>query len=251
MNELPDIAFRDIREYPRHLLQIHGQGVSVPVTYRKTWDDGFGARGWKVDATIGDPEIIASTRETGQTINTSVFVHDVLDHFLSGFGVSGHRSEAMALIQLEKRTGSDPLPDYVQMVREDVIRGRVNGEPLMSFLPGKLTHVLPPDTHFDDKALMRLLADRFGEDGLEAILVRHFFALGNAGRMHAIKSWSAIGLDPDWQTEIGEALQALLEQTDLRVEDNAVTELKGSIGIDNRCVAFVAKEGYAALHEYR
>jgi len=61
-----------------------------------------------VNATIGDPEIIASTRETGQRINTSAFVHDILDHFLSGFGVSGHRSEAMTLIQLSKRTGSDP-----------------------------------------------------------------------------------------------------------------------------------------------
>ena len=61
-----------------------------------------------MNATIGDPEIIASTRETGQRINTSAFVHDILDHFLSGFGVSGHRSEAMTLIQLSKRTGSDP-----------------------------------------------------------------------------------------------------------------------------------------------
>jgi len=59
-----------------------------------------------------------------------VFIHDILDHFLSGFGVSGHRSEAMALIQLSKRTGSD----YEQLVTEDILNGRVNGEVLQSLL---------------------------------------------------------------------------------------------------------------------
>jgi len=108
-------SFCSVEQYPQNLLRTDDDGVQVPVTYKKVWDDGFGARGWKVNATIGDPEIIASTRETGQRINTSVFIHDILDHFLSGFGVSGHRSEAMALIQLSKRTGSDPRPDYEQL----------------------------------------------------------------------------------------------------------------------------------------
>jgi hypothetical protein len=119
-------SFHSVAQYPNNLLRIGDNSVQVPVTYKKVWDDGFGARGWKVNATIGDPEIIASTRETGQRINTSVFIHDILDHFLSGFGVSGHRSEAMALIQLSRRTGSDPRPDYEQLVREDILNGRVN-----------------------------------------------------------------------------------------------------------------------------
>ena len=120
-------GYRNIMEYPKNLLQTDYGSVQVPVTYKKVWDDGFGARGWKVDATIGDPAIIASTRETGLRINTSVFIHDILDHFLSGFGVSGHRSEAMALIQLSKRTGSDPGSDYEQLGREDILNGIVNG----------------------------------------------------------------------------------------------------------------------------
>ena len=93
-------SFRSVEQYPQNLLRMADDGVQVPLTYKKVWDDGFGVRGWKVNVTIGDSEIIASTRETGQRINTSVFIHDILDHFLSGFGVSGHRSEAMALIQL-------------------------------------------------------------------------------------------------------------------------------------------------------
>ncbi len=93
----------DVEQYPQNLMLIHDDCVQIQVTYKKVWDDEFGARGWKLNATIGDPEIIASTRETGQKISTSAFIHDILDHFLSGFGVSGHGSEAMALIQLSKR----------------------------------------------------------------------------------------------------------------------------------------------------
>ena len=78
-------SFCSVEQYPQNLLRRVDGGVLVPVTYKKVWDDGCGARGWKVNATIGDPEIIASTRETGRIINTSVFVHDILDHFLSGW----------------------------------------------------------------------------------------------------------------------------------------------------------------------
>jgi hypothetical protein len=48
--------------------------------YGRTWRDGFGARGWKVAGAVNDPEVIASTAETGERIPTSVFVHDILDH---------------------------------------------------------------------------------------------------------------------------------------------------------------------------
>ena len=75
-------SFRSIKQYPQNLLRIGDGSVQVPVTYKKVWDDGFGARGWKVNATIGDPAIIASTRETGLRINTSVFIHDILDHYM-------------------------------------------------------------------------------------------------------------------------------------------------------------------------
>ena len=74
--------------YPHNRLRIVDGSVLLPVTYKKVWEDGFGARGWKVITTIGNPEIIASTREAGQRINTSVFIYDILDHVLSGFGVS-------------------------------------------------------------------------------------------------------------------------------------------------------------------
>ncbi|MCW9046581.1 MAG: hypothetical protein OQK46_00770 [Gammaproteobacteria bacterium] len=236
-------GYRNIREYPQNLLRTVDGSVQVPVTYRKQWDDGFGARGWKIDATIGDPAIIASTRETGQRINTSVFIHDILDHFLSGFGVSGHRSEAMALIQLSKRTGSDPGSDYEQLVREDILNGMVNGEALMDFLPADLHAVLADNTNMTDKETMVYLREVIGEERLVKSLVDNFFELGKKGEKHANDTWKILGLDTDKRTEIGLALQTLLGVVDQTVEELDVDELHGIISIENRYVTFNISEG--------
>ncbi len=107
--------------------------IQIPVTWRLEWDDGFGARGWKLDDSLNDPYVIAATADTGSRIATSVPVHDILDHYLCGLPLSGHRNEAIALVQLGLRTGSSPAPDFAAMVDEDLLQGRVNGESMRSF----------------------------------------------------------------------------------------------------------------------
>lgn len=236
-------SFHKVNQYPPELLREENGRVLVPVTYRKVWNDGFGARGWKVNATIGDPEIIATTRDTGQRINTSVFIHDILDHFLSGFGVSGHRSEAMALIQLSKRTGSDPRSDYEQLTREDILQGRVNGEELMEFLPSGLCLLLPENSKMTDKEIIVYLSEKLGEKRLIKSLVEHFFKLGKKGEGHADESWNLLGLDTKKRTDIGLALQSLLKIIDQTVEKTGLVELQGVISIDNRYVTFNMPEG--------
>ena len=236
-------ALRDVTQYPANILRHHEGVVRVPVTYKRVWDDGFGARGWKVDATIGDPEIIASTRETGLKINTSVFIHDILDHFLSGFGVSGHRSEAMALVQLSKRTGSDPSSDYQQLVREDILQGRVNGEALIDFLPEQLAAMIPEDAAMTDREVVAYLRESLGEKRLVKLLVDRFYQLGRAGENHADENWKLLGLDTNKRTDIGRALQALLEVIDLAVEQLEIEELHGILNIDNEHVAFFITDG--------
>ncbi|MDT8452143.1 MAG: hypothetical protein RQ936_05270 [Gammaproteobacteria bacterium] len=242
MEHIHNNAFRDVRNYPEKFLKIINDKLHLPVTYKKSWDDSFGARGWKLDATIGDPQIIASTRETGKNINTSVFVHDILDHFLSGFGVSGHRSEAMALIQLSKRTGSDPRPDYEQIIREDILNGYVNGEAFTAFLPEQITELLPSDSKMTDREISTFLKQNISTNYLNVILVQHFFRLGKAGEKHANASRRALGLVSDDQTETGLALQTLLERIDSDVERAGIDLLEGFVSIDNSHVAFIAKE---------
>ena len=232
-------AFKDLRRYPSEFIVINSNGVHIPVTYMKTWNDGFGARGWKLDVTIGDTKIIASTRETGLKINTSVFVHDILDHFLSGFSVSGHRSEAMALRQLSKRTGSDPSPDYEQMVTEDIIEGVVNGESLISFIPKELGKRLPEN--INDNEIIRYLEKNLSRKRLVEIFTRHFFKLGEDGDTHAEQSWKLLGLNPEKRTEIGEAIQKSLKYIDEKVEALEIDEIKATVIINNNRIVFLTK----------
>lgn len=238
-------SFYNVDQYQSDLLQKHNGSVEVPVTYRKVWNDGFGARGWKVNAAIEDPQIIASTRETGQRVNTSVFIHDILDHFLSGFGVSGHRSEAMALIQLSKRTGSNPGPDYEQLTREDILNGIVNGEKLRDFLSTNLISMIPDNSGMTDKEIIAYLKEKLGENRLVKYLVDNFFELGKLGESHAAESWKILELDISKQSEIGHALQKLLEVIDQNVEKLGIEYLHGYIKINNNHVSFTINEPYS------
>ncbi len=248
MLEPKNNSYKDVTQYPGRYLQIEEDRIRIPVTYKKSWDDGFGARGWKVDVTIGDPQVIASTRETGQRINTSVFIHDILDHFLSGFDVSGHRSEAMALIQLSHRTGVSPEPDYRQIIEEDILNGRVNGEPMKSFLPSSLVSLLPGDKDTSDKEIISFLKDKLGNKGLTDTLINHFFILGKAGEEHARNSWKKLGLNHDMQTEIGNALQKLLIEIDRKAEVMGMDEDKGIITIERNHVSFNDQRDRHAKH---
>ncbi len=238
MVESINSVYHDVTQYPEKYLQIDMDKIHIPVTYKKSWDDGFAARGWKVNITIGDPQIIASTRETGPQINTSVFVHDILDHFLSGFGVSGHKSEAMALIQLSKRTGSSPEPDYKQIIEEDILNGRVNGESMKSFLPSSLINFLPENANMTDKEIISLLKNKVGVECLSNTLVNHFFALGKQGEKHAEDNWLKLGLERHKQKKIGDALQKLLVEIDSKVEEMNIDKIKGSITIGSKHVSF-------------
>lgn len=109
--------------------------VEVSVTYRREWQDGYGARGWKLDVSLDDPEVIASTAEAGLRLPTSVLIQDILDHHLSGLALGGHRNEAVALHQLGLRTGAD---------RADAGHRTRRGRGSAGSIPGKWTRSWPP-----------------------------------------------------------------------------------------------------------
>ncbi len=145
-----DYPRRDVRRLPPEVLRIDAGEVCLGIHYRARWDDGYGARGWKLVANVADPEIIASTRETGAALPTSVLVHDALDHLVSGFASSGHRAEVMALAELARRTGCDPTPDYRQMIQEDLLNGQVVGERAAAFICAALRRQCTPRVTLDD-----------------------------------------------------------------------------------------------------
>ncbi len=193
--------------------------MDVAVTYRREWQDGYGARGWKLDVSLDDPEVIASTVETGLRLPTSVLIHDILDHHLCGLALSGHRNEAIALHQLALRTGSDPSPDLQQMVDEDLMHGGVVGEPMRAFLPAALRELLPVGLD-DNQAIARYLVAKLGREALRQSLVRHMLDIGRDAAGTAQKHYRNTGLDYARRGALGLALQGLLA----RIDDQAVSE---------------------------
>lgn len=216
--------------------------VSIPATYCSQWQDGFGARGWKLDVSIGDPAVIASTAEAGAQIPTSVFVHDILDHHLCGLAMSGHRNEAIALNLLSERTGSSPVPDYQQMIEEDILRGDVNGEPMQTFLNKELMDLVPAQSRTDDKSIVRFLINKLGIIPLKAALTDHFVYLGKQGYGLARLNWSATGLDFESRKSIGLCIQHLLEMADPWLENLAPEEVHASIKLSGQQCALVLEE---------
>lgn len=205
----------------------------VPVTYRREWQDGFGARGWKLDVSLGEPSVIAATAEHGTRIPTSVLVHDILDHHLCGFDIGGHRNEAMALMQLASRTGADPRADFRQIVDEDLLQGHCNGEPLRAFLPEEIDALVPEHLR-DDKAVMDYLIREFGRDSLRDSLVERCVSIGASVQRQVESHWRRLGLDYSRRSALGMALQKLIERVDRMARDRDWPQAHGRFLIDDR-----------------
>lgn len=209
----------------------------IPVSYRDEWQDGLGARGWKMDCAIGDPVLIATTAYSGDKVPTSVLIHDMLDHFASGFGLSGHRNEAKATLQLGLRTGAEIASSYAQLA-EDIFASGINGETLAQFLPPALCALLPADAA-NDRERIAALVQRLGRTSVKDALVEQLWACGNQGRAEAMISWQRYGLDYARRSAIGVCLQQLLECAERHVNELSLITVQGQFIIGNAACAIV------------
>ena len=194
------------------------------------WDDNYASRGWKMEAAVGDSEIIAVTPWHPENIPTSVFVHDILDHYISGFELSGHREEAKALFQLGLRTGTDIDPDIKEMIELDILQGRVYGESLESFLPEELNYF---EEITDPEKRMKELRNHFGDTYVKMMLKTHYYTIGKNSHNKALANWEKAGLDYRIRKEIGERLQRLFEKLDNCVGEQE--EAEADITVQNEC----------------
>jgi len=217
--------------------------VPIPVSYQAEWQDGLGARGWKLDRGLDDPVVLAVTAYTGSKVPTSVLVHDILDHCISGFGLSGHRNEAKATLQLHLRTGAEIASSYAQLAR-DIVGGGVNGEALSEFLPPALRVLLPASAK-TDRERMNALLQQLGSGALSNALIERLWEFGHQGVAEALRSWSAQGLESTRRSAIGMCLQHLLELADHHIATYQIDAAQGAFTIGNHECAL----DFAALIE--
>jgi hypothetical protein len=210
--------------------------VVVPAIYAAQWDDGFGVRGWKLDLPDLGADVIAATPYTGERIPTSVFVHDLVDHHLCGFRLSGYLDEAGALVQLAERTGSDPVPDFQQIIDEDLLSGLVAGPDWRDLLPASLAAKIDP--RVDPKVALEDLRRKLGDGLLRALFTAGFVQEGWRRRDAARAAWTARGLDYAARPRIALALQELFDWMDAQVQACAWPRARGDFSIGNHAVEF-------------
>lgn len=201
------------------------QPVTVPVRYAESWQDGFGARGWKLDLPGQGADVIAATPYCGDRIPTSVFIHDIVDHHLCGFQLSGYLDEAGALIQLALRTGSDPVPDYQQMVDEDLLTGLCQHDDWVELLPPAFETSVREYAHPADG--LALLQQQFGEGTLRALLTAGFVHAGWQRSEQARRHWEQLGLQYSDRRDTALALQQLFEWMDTTVREHGWATASG------------------------
>ena len=140
----------------------------------------------------------------------------------------------MATVQLSGRTGSNVERDFVQLVDEDLLFGRVNGESLTSFLPADLLRHTPVVKGPDTRAVMRTLEQRLGRETVRARLVDRLFELGGRGAQHARRSWRGLGLDYGERRRIGLALQRVLHEADTDIQRAGIARARARFLVGNR-----------------
>lgn len=214
-----------------------GAGVVIPVRYAESWEDGFGARGWKLDLPGLGVDVIAATPYTGERIPTSVFIHDIVDHYLCGFALSGYLDEAGALIQLAQRTGSDPVADFGQMIEEDLLPGAFESEDWRDLLPEALVcRIKDAGGHREGMAALR---EEWGDGVLRALLVAGFVQAGWARASLARAAWEGHGLDYTRRPAVALTLQRLFERIDTYVQEAGWSEARGMFRVSDDRVEFV------------
>jgi hypothetical protein len=177
----------------------------------------------------------------GITPLAEVFLHDILDHSLCGLGPSGHRNEAVALLQLAARTGADPTPDFAQMVDDDLLQGRVLGETFRELLPWELTKTLLAGIR-NGKAIVERLQAQSGPEILRKRLIDRFFEPGRAGTSNAREHYASHGLEYGRRAPLGLALQRVLARADARVREGNLETAAGEIRIAPRHCGFEIRE---------
>ena len=202
-----------------------------PLVYRTEWQDGYGAQGWKLDVAVNDREVIACTSYTGQKSQTSVLVHDLLDHLVSGFWLSGYRNEARATAMHGLRNGIEVRSSYESMI-EDILRSRNLGEPFQYFFPSKLVDGIPQSV-VTDEGKFDFLLKQLGPDELRIMLLQGFLMQGISGIPLAHQQWKKQNLLFERMNAIGRCLQRLQERGESLLSELGTDVARGSFQIGN------------------
>jgi hypothetical protein len=208
----------------------------IDLTYHSEWRDGFGAQGWKLNVAMDDPKVIACTAYTGTKSPTSVLVHDILDHLVSGFWLSGFKNEACATAIHGLRNGIEVRSSYESMT-DDILSAEGVTNEIMDLLPASIANSIP-----EQKSLIEMIAtfrENFDLAEVRSHIIEGFFRIGLSGIPIAISSWQEKRLDFEKMHSIGLCLQALLVEVQDFIKRWAVETAYGRVTVNDETCEFL------------
>ena len=229
------------------MLNTQSSGKRFDLTFHLEWKDGFGAQGWKLDVATSDPQVIACTAYTGEKTQTSVLVHDILDHLVSGFWLSGYVNEARATAIHGIRNGIEVRSSYEWMANE-ILNAKHAPEQLMDYLPPHITDVLPALTDTEESATF--LLDKYGLAEIRNHVIERFFRIGLSGVPIAISKWQEQRLAFDRMHSIGLCLQALLVDVQEIISSWNAETATGNVYVGNDACEFTVATSSLSRKEH-
>lgn len=217
------------------MLTTGSNATQFDLIFRSEWQDGYGAQGWKLVMAMADPEVIACTAYTGSKTPTSVLVHDMLDHLVSGFRLSGYADEARATAMHGLRNGIEVRSSYEWMA-DEILRQPPSMNQLADLLPASTGDLIPAQAAPHEA--VALLLDRHGAAEIRRHVVEALFRVGLSGIPIALSNWRERRLDFGSMHAIGLCLQALLVEAQGMVTDWAAEAARGRVFIGNDACEF-------------
>jgi hypothetical protein len=164
-------------------------------------------------------------------------IHELLDHWIPGFGLAGAGAEAKALVQFAARTGADPIPALQALVDRLLLAGQPAGDPLADLLPGDLLTRLSRAELADAAFLQRLRAE-LGDGLLRARLTARLLDLGWGGMGPARATWFGRGLDFRRRQALARSLERVLAWMEDSVQRAEPATFHGELAVASDMVRF-------------
>lgn len=213
------------------------------LTYRDEWSDSFGARGWKLESAVANPEIIACTAHAGGKSPTSVIVHDILDHLVSGFGLSGCLNEARAIVMHGLRNGIEVRSSFECLV-DDILRDPASDSDARELFAA----LLPAPVRFccrSSAEMVERVGAQLGTAKMRARLIQRLIGVGLGGVRTAMTNWERRHLPFEKMADIGFCVQELLEKADDAILANKIAVADALLDLsDDVCRLELSTNGF-------
>jgi hypothetical protein len=222
----------------------------IVLTYKDSWPDCFGAGGWRIRDTDGCFRTFPSRAALGTASPTAVPVHDILDHWVCGFGWRAYSDEAKATVMHGLRNGIG-IRRSLEMLAEDFVADPQPPERIDFFLSPRRSGRPAEDAARGHRDAVTQAIRTMGRRNAVAAIARGLHRIGLGGVTEAQIRWDEAGLDFSLMGYLGHALQRLLEEAEREVATETIEPIDTTVEVlPGLCRLSAVRTGFRGCQRY-